>query len=227
MRFLAAVVLVARAGFVMGAVGAEEESVSVFFGCGCFWHVQERFIRLEQQLLKRSTEELSALVGYAGGEGTDENGKVCYHNWWQIADYDRLGHAEAVRVEVPVSQMKAFATLFFSLFVRGDRVDVQDVGPEYRSVIGLPGGMNSPFMDTIREANHLGLSLSPGEGSDPDTLGQRNIWVYDSDQFPFHQGEVYHQFHDDMMEKYDAAYHDLKRVLLATGKIQGTACPER
>ena len=32
-----------------------------------------------------------------------------------------------------------------------------------------------------------------GKGNDPDTSGKRAVFVYDTEKFPFHAGEVYHQ----------------------------------
>jgi hypothetical protein len=51
--------------------------------------------------------------------------------------------------------------------------------------------------------------------------------VYDSAVFPFHQAEVYHQFHDDMTVRYGAAYNDLRKLALADGRLQETTCPNQ
>ena len=53
-----------------------------------------------------------------------------------------------------------------------------------------------------------------GKGSDPDNLGKNSTWIIDSNIYPFYQGEVYHQFHDDFMPDengkfYDQVYNDL------------------
>jgi hypothetical protein len=77
-----------------------------------------------------------------------------------------------------------------------DRRDPMDVGPEYRSVIGLSGGTKHSLYPSIKMlANKNGYKLQPGKGSDPDTLGTQKIYVYDSQDFPFYQAEIYHQFH--------------------------------
>lgn len=72
-----------------------------------------------------------------------------------------------------------------------------DLGPEYRSIIGLPGGINHPqYRSSLAKiAKEYGFKLTPGKGSDADTLGKQIIYVYDSDRFPFYQAEIYHQFH--------------------------------
>lgn len=75
-----------------------------------------------------------------------------------------------------------------------DRVDPQDRGGEYRSLLGLPGGMGHPSYSAVEDAaNEAGFKLVKGKGNDPDTLGKQIIFVYDSQKFPFYQAEVYHQ----------------------------------
>jgi hypothetical protein len=77
-----------------------------------------------------------------------------------------------------------------------DRVDPNDRGAEYRSLLGLPGGTNHPAYPAIVEvAKEAGFKLEAGKGSDPDTLGKQLVYVYDTKDFPFYQAEVYHQFH--------------------------------
>ena len=93
--------LVAAGGAALGAAlpahAVEEEDVKVYFGAGCFWHVQHEFVLKEAAELGRSGAAFSAVTGYAGGTGT-ERGLVCYHNGRGVSDYGRLGHAEAVQV---------------------------------------------------------------------------------------------------------------------------------
>ena len=43
------------------------------------------------------------------------------------------------------------------------------------------------------EAASRGIKLTPGSGGDPDTLGRRVVYVYDSAEFPFFQAEIFHQ----------------------------------
>ena len=35
------------------AVAATDELVDVYFGCGCFWHVQHEFVEAERKILGR------------------------------------------------------------------------------------------------------------------------------------------------------------------------------
>jgi peptide methionine sulfoxide reductase MsrA len=205
--------------------------VKVYFGAGCFWHVQHEFVLEEVQALKRSGAGITAVSGYVGGTSEGDAGKVCYHNARQVADYGSLGHAEAVQLEIPESELPRFATKYFSLFgERGIRHDPQDRGGEYRSVLGLPGGEASPLYDVIQKAAREspgGMKLVRGVGNEPDTIGAKAVLVYDSNKFPFYSAEVYHQFHNDFMgPAYGKAYNDLQKTVLAAGGIQTTGCPE-
>lgn len=108
-----------------GAFAASDEDlIDVYFGCGCFWHVQHEFVEAERKILGRSDSELSALAGYAGGLAGAKNGKVCYHNALQTSDYGSLGHAEAVFLRIPPSKFGAFAQEYCKLFdSKGNRPD--------------------------------------------------------------------------------------------------------
>jgi hypothetical protein len=163
---------------------AAEDVQDVYFGVGCFWHIQHEFIEAERKLLGRSDHELTAATGYAGGKSND---KVCYHNLQFIADYGKLGHGEVVGIKLPQDKIVDFARVYFSLFSpSGDRVDPQDRGGEYRSLLGLPGGTAHPLYPKVDAvAAEAGFKLEPGKGNDPDTLGKKLVYVYDTKQFPF------------------------------------------
>jgi hypothetical protein len=47
-------------------------------------------------------------------------------------------------------------------------------------------------------------------------------------QFPFYQGEIYHQFHDGFMpgEQYGDSYHSLRADAIKDGRISATGCPD-
>ena len=142
----------------------EEEDLKVYFGAGCFWHVQHEFVLKEAQELSRSGAGFSAVTGYAGGTGM-ESGLVCYHNRRSVSDYGRLGHAEAVQVghtpgpdsnrdpheppqtwsrysaqvAIPPSALPAFADKFIGIFgTRGIRHDPQERA-RTRARVGLAG----------------------------------------------------------------------------------------
>jgi hypothetical protein len=59
------------------ALAADSKPVKVYFGAGCFWHVQHEFTMEEMSTLKRSSSQISAVSGYAGGQRLGDGGKVC------------------------------------------------------------------------------------------------------------------------------------------------------
>ena len=224
------------ASLVPTTAAAAPDQSSIYFGVGCFWHVQHEFIEAEKTILGRGERDYTALAGYAGGTklGVDTNRPgnklVCYHNLQQIADYGRLGHGEVVGMTVPSDKVVDFSKVYFSLFDRGgDRPDKGDRGPEYRSLMGLPGGMDNPSFDKIQAlASDAGLQLQKGAGDDPDTLGKRKVWVMDTASFPFYQGEVYHQYHDGFFpgEDYPPSYNLLQTKFAQAGVLKTTGCPD-
>ena len=200
----------------------------VYFGVGCFWHVQHEFVEAERSILSRSDSDLTAYAGYAGGKSTgkdsnnptNKNGVVCYHNMMGIGDYGGLGHGEVVKLDIPTNTIGQFADTYFSLYGKdSERPDKGDRGGEYRSLIGLPGGINSPLMKDIQSSldrSGKKLKLVEGNGNDKDTLGKGIVYVMDtgdssggSGGYPFYPGELYHQFHDGFMpgEQYPQSYN--------------------
>ena len=66
-----------------------------------------------------------------------------------------------------------------------------DRGGEYRSLIGLPGGMSHSMYPAVEAAaNAKGMKLELGKGNDPDTLGKKMVYVYDTKDFPFYQVRI-------------------------------------
>merc|ERR1740124_1700886 len=132
-----------------------EELMEVYFGCGCFWHVQHEFVEAERNILGRKDNQITARAGYAGGTAGALDGKVCYHNAASIADYGKLGHAEVVGLKIPPSKFKEFAVEYFKLFdKKGDRPDqAGDRGSEYRSLVGIPGGAKSDYAKLLVDAS--------------------------------------------------------------------------
>jgi len=65
--------------------------LSVYFGVGCFWHVQHEFVAAEKLLLGRTDSQITSKAGYAGGTKSfkDNRGNdlVCYHNLQGQGDY--------------------------------------------------------------------------------------------------------------------------------------------
>jgi len=214
----------------------EVKQENIYFGVGCFWHVQHEFVNAEKQILGRKEDQSTSLAGYAGGKSKlgnnprlAANDAVCYHNMLGVGDYGKNGYGEVVGMTVPSTNVIDFAKEYFSLFSNGDRPDKGDRGPEYRSMIGLPGGVNSEYFAEIEAvARGKGLALKEGKGSDADTLGARTVWVMDTAAYPFRQAEIYHQYHDGFMsgEQYPESYNSLIRGAVMSGKVKSTGCPD-
>lgn len=235
---LAATAALAATGTSASAAAAEvQPTMKVYFGAGCFWHVQHELYGEEVATLQRSPMAVTAITGYAGGRGAAPDGRVCYHNKQQVADYGALGHAEVVQVEIPVSAFGDFCIKYFALFgTDGLRHDTKDRGAEYRSVLGLPGGESSPLYAAVKQAaadSPGGLTLARGQGEDGDTFSDKTVYVYDSNAFPFFPAELYHQFHNDYLGNirpgeplnYGKSYNALQQSLSKAGALPDTGCP--
>jgi hypothetical protein len=192
--------------------------INIYFGCGCFWHMQHGLATLEMSELCRQGSNITARTAYAGGTQVGEDGLVCYHNMRSTADYGEMGHAEVVALRIPAASFASFAARFWQLCPGGRRQDPQDSGGEYRSVVGLPGGVNSPLLAELAAAAGS-AKLEPGKGDEGDTIWAGQVLVYDQLSFPAHVAEKYHQFHDDMMDSYGAPYNSLSRF------AERTSCP--
>ena len=212
------------------AVAADnDELIDIYFGCGCFWHVQHEFVQAERNIIQRSDEELTSRAGYAGGKAGSINGKVCYHNAQNIADYGKLGHAEVVALRIPTSKFEDFAKEYCKLFDKdGLRPDqFGDRGPEYRNLVGIPGGKSSPLADILVKASMASgdkLDFAIGKGDDADM--PKVSFIMDTAKFPFFVAENYHQFHDGFRldENYPDSYNMLARKFAEKGENFGS-CP--
>ena len=53
----------------MGAASYSKnaEQVDLYFGLGCFWHMQHYFVEGERSVLHRGDRQLNSVAGYAGG----------------------------------------------------------------------------------------------------------------------------------------------------------------
>ena len=128
------------------AQARDVEDIEVYFGLGCYWHMQYEFVQGEVDILGRNYDEVTSIVGYAGGTQVGPQGQACYHGQY---DYGDMGHAEVVNMNIPSDKFTEFAELYFSLFVNGARSDVGDRGPSYRQLVGIKGGMNSYLFDDL------------------------------------------------------------------------------
>lgn len=220
---------------------AEDASlVEVYLGNGCFWERQWAYYVVETAKggpFVRAPVDITARTGYAGGTPPPaDSPSVCYHTG-DGRDYGRLGHAEVVRVALDRArareQMAMLARDFFASFQgpsgRRSRPDPMDRGRPYRSVVGLPGGMNSTLYDVFAQENAFGMNLKPGRGGDADEFN--TVWVVDTGHFPFFLGEAYHQMHCNFFMSEGMPYPDdyvvkLWNELKAEGRVVSTGCPE-
>jgi len=113
------------------------------------------------------------------------------------------------------------------------RQDPQDAGPGYRNVVGLPGGVASPFFEILKEANVDGMELKEGKGNawqdgkptEDDLLN--TVWVLDTSTLPFYPAEVYHQYHNGLGKAFPRQYtKELKEAAMEAGRVAETGCPE-
>ena len=208
-----------------------EELIELYFGCGCFWHVQHEFVAAEQKILHRADTAITARTGYAGGKASDASPdhKVCYHNALSVGDYGKQGHGEVVAVTIPAKNFDDFVVEYFNLFdAKGDRPDqFGDVGLEYRNLIGLPGGAKGPYaaqLIALSQAHGDKLDFANGKGSDKDARAV--AYVMDTAKYPFYVAEQYHQFHDgfNFNENYPKSYNALATTLEQTNHLEKSLC---
>lgn len=214
---------------------------SLVLGNGCFWHTQYDAVVVEQDAagpFNRSDETVTALVGYAGGVYESPRRTACYGGT-VYDDYAKLGHAEAVSVEIDAggatasAQVRALLDAYFEHGFKGrrrGRLDPQDAGPEYRNVIALPGGVRGAWWPLVRAANVYDMKLRRGRGGPARDLDDNHVvYVYDSREFPFYRAEGYHQFHRNLViqRHVPRTYHEgLKRVQEALGRLDGHGCAD-
>ena len=210
------------------SVAGTGEMVDVYFGCGCFWHVQHEFVEAERKILQRTDASLTSRAGYAGGRAKDD--LVCYHNARSIGDYGSLGHAEVVSLTIPATKFQDFAEEYFKLFDKdGNRPDqFGDRGPEYRNLVGVPGGVTSTYAKQLVAASVATgdkLDFAVGKGDDRDARAL--AFVMDTAQYPFYIGEQYHQFHDgfNLNENYPNSYNSLASDMAKSGSLLKNMCP--
>ena len=111
----------------------------------------------------------------------------CYHNLQGKNDYGKLGHAKLLGMTIPASKYEDFAREYFKLLgPDGSRPDqFGDRGPEYRNLIGVPGGKESPFIQSLLSATKKEgdkVDFAKGKGNDADLKAL--VWIMDSQEYP-------------------------------------------
>jgi hypothetical protein len=71
------------------------------------------------------------------------------------------------------------------------RGDPGDTGPDYRNMIGIPGGVGGPLYASVVAHNVNNMTLLEGgvNGPGADSIDEGVVYVYDSIAFPFYRGE--------------------------------------
>lgn len=184
----------------------------------------------------RSDAAVTALAGYAGGAYESPRSTACYGGR-VYDDYAKLGHAEAVSVQVDApNATRQVAALLESYFEHGfkgkrrGRLDPQDVGAEYRNVIALPGGKGGAWWPLVLAANVYGMKLLRGRGGPASDLEDNHVvYVYDSRDMPFYRAEGFHQFHRNLViqRHVPRSYHEtLRRTQEMLGRLDGHGCAD-
>ena len=236
--------LLALAFVALDAHVSESHAFHAYFGDGCFWGRQFDLVNaFERGALKRTDAELTATAGYGGSALTgnaSSAGAVCYPNNESVSVYGDLGYAEVVQVGLHSdSELLAGLKVWFNTFLLlpkqntsspnvWGREGIFDMGPDYRAMVGVPGGLDGPHGATVRAANSAvhNMFLKKGQGAkDKDTLGLNEVWVIDSNVQRFRQAELCLQFHNNQTSTYPPSYHSLRTAFLADGRLKETRCP--
>lgn len=222
--------------------GASNDTVDIYVGSGCFWGRQHDLVtQFERAILNRSDAAVTATGGYAGGRPAPGGDDLCYYNSKNLNVYEDLGHAEVVRVGVPLDDRSLFTFFetYFGAFVEISsgvwaREDMFDLGAGYRALIGFPkaelsSGATKTVVGALRRANNATQRrmklVESTTGSDPDTYGTNTVYLMDSVGFPFHQAELCLQFHNNATGQYPPSYHALQQELANRGALRNTTCP--
>jgi len=219
--------LAAIALCTVAALGAPGQAIAretdIYFGTGNFFHLQHEFVMKEELELGRRAGDITSTTGYAGGTQAGNQDRLCFSSLGGSPDYKQLGHTQVVRLTLPDAEVADFARLYFE---EVPKRKVLEKGAEYRSVIGLRGGMKSRAFPLVEEANNGRYRLVEGAGNDPGTDGSTTVYVYDAKKFPFRPAELVNQFANDPPDTFTKDYRGLNDVLKGIGSIFSTGCPE-
>eukprot|EP00931_Biecheleriopsis_adriatica_P010500 TRINITY_DN111576_c0_g1_i1.p1 TRINITY_DN111576_c0_g1~~TRINITY_DN111576_c0_g1_i1.p1 ORF type:complete len:304 (-),score=47.42 TRINITY_DN111576_c0_g1_i1:40-951(-) len=203
-------------------VARAETEVDIYFGAGNFWHLQHEFVLKEALDLQRREGDLTSVAGYAGGTRVGELDRVCFNGLAFAPDHVSLGHAQVVRVTLPVDSITDFTRTF------ADNVEKRkpsEKGSQYRAVIGLRGGVKSKYFPVIEDACKGRLKLVEGKGDEKDNFGENTVYVYNDRTFPCRPAEVSNQFRNDPPDIFDQDYTALNGKLQKAGIILRSGCP--
>merc|ERR1711997_1411757 len=103
-------------------------------------------------------------------------------------------------MRLPTENVTSAAKAYFETFIEIDkgmyvRPDTMDQGAEYRSLIGIPGGIDGALFPLIEASNERHMRLLRGIGGENDTFTTNTVYIMDSTLFPARQAELCLQFH--------------------------------
>jgi hypothetical protein len=86
--------------------------------------------------------------------------------------------------------------------------------------------MDSPLFKIFASKNVNNMKLVRGEGGEyvngrfNENDAINTVYIVDSNKLPFHQAEIYHQFHNGMTKNFPPTYLvDMKKTKLQDGTI--------
>eukprot|EP00439_Symbiodinium_sp_Y106_P013731 s3997_g1.t5 len=142
----------------------------------------------EMTKLCRKDGNLTSRVAYAGGTKVGEGGLVCYHNMeGKAGDAEELKSQSSVvsRVQADYGQLGHAEVVEMTL----PEADFESFAGRFFEA--CPAGAR-------RDVQDMGGELQDGLRTSPDNIDDG--------------AEKYHQFHDDMLDKYGNQYHSLRRL---------------
>ena len=135
-------------------------------------------------------------------------------------------------------QMLALATQYFNnsfILVNGSwvREDPEDRGPEFRNVVGLPGGVHSPLYPFLARRNIYHLPIVEGgktaaNGQLHDVQSEGVVYIYDTNTHPFFRAAQHQQFHPNaaLRRPVPPEYRNGGRAAMAARNAINTTCGE-
>ncbi|KAL3782481.1 hypothetical protein ACHAW5_009776 [Stephanodiscus triporus] len=209
------------------AADEEEEDESVYFGAGCFWHVQHEMIEAEKSILGRGSHQFTSRTGYAGGKKTDGDGRVCYHNFQGVADYGRsLLGLPGGRDHPMFDKVLAAASDRGMTLTDGRGNDPDTLG---KRLVYVMDSRVFPFYQA-EVCEYIRAHSRDGDTDGINSPLRLTIVLFSSLLYVFFLsfGRKDHQYHNDFLTPaYGKEYNDLVNAALDDGRIKITGCPDR
>ena len=104
-----------------------------------------------------------------------------------------------------------------------------DAGRDYRSIVGIPGGVAGPLFAVLAAHNKHNMTLTQGYGGEvTDSMDEGVVYVYDTLHFPFYRAQQFHQYHtnDVLGRALPPSYTGTARDAAAERKWINPTCAE-